>query len=432
MSDLSLEDFKNIISDNESTLLVGNGFSMNFDRSFGKIYDRLYDAHCEIVNGANEYKVHREANKQFKNKCKQNYKSILKFTRYFNKENFERLFMDGILFACSVADNYKLIEELTSNNYITSLVFGISEYDVLLKICESKGSGYKCVNIEHWTLLIKIYFAIKKLNSSIYRLPDNNLFINAIRAGDENKLKLTNEDLIENTLFNGFSIYIRFLFSIAIFAEGKSIDLNKLENIQDINIDGLKEFLNNFTSFGSMNYDHILDNLLENQTVIHPHGIFVKDKIEYVYNQSLGLKYGDDYISLSDLIIGDYFTYKVNFLTISELSAKQQLFNKRGTFTKKIKEILAHNNTLVIFGLSIENDYHILRHILIELYSNEIESPRIIYCYYNDEDKTSFESVYQDLNTFSDELSKYVKNVDLCFIKTQIILNNFFKKPILN
>ncbi|WP_161783093.1 hypothetical protein [Pontibacillus yanchengensis] len=60
----------------------------------------------------------------------------------------------------------------------------------------------------------------------------------------------------------------------------------------------------------SLNYDRIIEEVSGGRKVEHMHGEFVVDKEEYVYNQSLGVRIGDKYISFSDILIGDYFVFK--------------------------------------------------------------------------------------------------------------------------
>ncbi len=54
------------------------------------------------------------------------------------------------------------------------------------------------------------------------------------------------------------------LFSAAILSNGKTLDVKKLDNIKKINLPILIHFLSNFELIMTLNYDHILENLLKN------------------------------------------------------------------------------------------------------------------------------------------------------------------------
>src|SRR5690625_5108549 len=102
--------------------------------------------------------------------------------------------------------------------------------------------GIEYVNIEHWTILIYFYFVIDHLSCAYYKFPSDNSFITAVKMGNISRICLTNEEnqVIENTILNGFTIYYRMLFSTAIFAKGKAINIAKLSNISNLNIDNIK------------------------------------------------------------------------------------------------------------------------------------------------------------------------------------------------
>ncbi|MCY9084310.1 hypothetical protein ABE208_16205 [Bacillus inaquosorum] len=432
MKSLALEQLENSISNSNSAILIGNGFSINFDDCFLSIYERLYDSHEKIISKKAQYTI-KGTNSRFKGKCKQNFTAVCRYLKFFTKKNLETLFNDGLAFANEILNNEEVLQSLSDKKMIHTLAFNISEIDVLKNICEvGNKRGYKYINLENWSILIFFYFAINELDKATFPFSLNNTFVEAIIAGHESKVLFSPSNcVIENTIMNGFSVYIRLLFSTAIYSNGKSCDFNQLEKLDSLNLNGIKNFLKLFKSLLSFNYDHIADTLLENNSIIHPHGKFIKNKTEYVYNQSLGLVDGNEYVSFSDIIIGDYFVYKIHYNLIAQYSIKNNYYNKiKSYYSHDIEETFKRNNidTVLIFGMNIENDYHILRTVMFSLYSRKVKRPKIIYCYFNSADKDSFNEMYTRVVTFNDDFTNYVKQIELYSIRTQLILDKFFVK----
>ncbi|SMG55294.1 hypothetical protein [Paenibacillus aquistagni] len=427
MKELSIFEFINQCVTNSSALICGNGFSMNFDDDFGNIYDRLYASHKELVHNS-EYEV--KSNKKFTKKCLDNYKGVIQHLRNISESNLHKVFADGLIFAESIKNNKQLIDDLRKKGYITELVFGISQIDIVNQMCDvGMKKGIRYVNIEFWTILIYFYFAIKKLSPQYYSFPSNNLFLTVVNTGDRSKILLISDedDIYQSILFNGFSTYYRLLFSIAIFSKGKALELNKLENIANLDIEKIKDFLMMFGSLISLNYDKIMENIA-GTSVEHFHGQFIRNK-EYVYYQSLGLNYDKGYISFSDLMLGDYFTFKTLLPVINNLSRGG--INKDSLrFSDKMDNLIKNNsiNNVVIFGMNIENDQHVLRNLMLGFYNARQQAPHIIYCYFTNEEKESFKQQFDAVITFSKEVSEYACNIDVSFIKTQDLLKEYFYK----
>lgn len=431
--EIDLKDFEHQIENSNSAILLGNGFSVNFDRCFLNIYDRLYAAHLKLVSKEIQY-ILKDSNQKFKNKFKNNYLNVLRKHRFFSESDVHGLFQDGLKFANTIYKNEKLIDELIQKNRITKLVFDFSQLDVLRNICEVGNlKGYSSINIENWTVLIYFYFIIKDLEYGRHFLPQENSFINAIENGDVasySLIKSENDKFLEKTITNGFSQYLRFLFLIAIYSDGKALDIESLENTKNLNLKSIINFIEKFDAIFSLNYDHIADLLLPDRLIIHPHGTYVKEKKEFNYHQSIGFidKTGQ-YISCSDLVIGDYFNYKIKYPIISDSAMKMSIYNKRKPrfmedFLEESKEKSVE--TFVFFGINIENDYHILRNIMVSFYRRKISDPRIIFCYFNDFDKESFDKMFEKVITFDDDMSGYSKNIKVNYIKTTILLEEYF------
>lgn len=425
--ELSLIEFNTTIESNKSAFLCGNGFSMNFDWDFGSIFDRLYSAHKELLYNS-LYSIKGSA--LFNKKCKQNYNNLKQRLRHVSEADLYKIFEDALLFAESMKECPILIEELLELNMVDNLVFKLSQIDILNQICDiGSTKGVRFVNIEYWPVLIYFYFTIKKINPSYYTFPDKNSFIDIVKIGDISNISFEGgNDLIEKVLLNGFTIYYRLLFSIAIFAKGKAIDISLLSNIDLLNQDTINELLEKFDSLITLNYDHILENLT-GRDITHLHGEFVKEKKEFVHNQSLGLDCNYGHISFSDILIGDFFVLKNKSNVVSHLASKKSYVNKPiNLVSSKIDKIIRNKriSTFVLFGMSIANDQHILRSIMVAFYEEKIKNPRIIYCYFNEEEKNVFSEQYNLCITFSEDLNKYVDGIEVNYIKTQCILNSYF------
>lgn len=422
------------LNKHNSAFLCGNGFSINFDRTFSNIYDNLFSSHKDVIHNS-VYDI-KSNNPAFRRKFKDNYKSLSQYLRYITENEFYNIFEDAILFAQTLIDNESLINELRENGVISNLTFGFSEYDVLKQICERyDDGGIQYINIEHWTILIYFYFGIVKLNPASYELPMDNSFTTALSLGNKNRVSFNDGDfrksqLYEDVIFNGFSTYFRMLFSITIFSNGKAIDMNKLDNLDNLDLSKIQCFLNKFGTLITLNFDNILENVARKK-VEKLHGGFVLNKREYVYHQSLGINYKEDYISFSDLLLGDYFTFKTFLPNVNSMSSKKNTLNKQTkNISDRINRIIRDNSisNLFIFGFSIENDYHILRNMMFGFYLSNIRNPHIIYSYFNEEEKMYFKSEFRKLITFSEEVNEYCSRIKISFVSTKEILTKFFYK----
>ena len=432
---ISLAELNEKIIGNRCAFIFGNGFSVNFDSDFSKIYDNLYSAHREVLNSA---RFNVKSNKAFANKFIENYKSVMHYLRYFKEADFNRLFEDAVVFAESIKNNEQLIADFWEAEIISKLTFGMSQVDPLNRICEvAKEKGIYSVNIEHWTVLIYFYAAIKNRRPSYYELPSNNSFIAALKHGDKNKSRLSNGSnkkyqLFEDVIFNGFTSYFRMLFSIAIFSKGKAVDLDKLRNKDNLDLDRLAEFLNQFSLLLSLNYDRIVEEVTGKE-IEHLHGEFVLNKEEYVYNQSLGMNFDGGYVSFSDVLIGDYFTFKSMLPIVNKLSSTNGLINKKTPFfSEKANRVISENSitTAVIFGMNIENDYHVLRHLMLGFEENDVQEPHIIYSYFTEQEKQDFQEEIKNVITFSEEINDYCRNIKVSYVQTQEILAAHFYKQL--
>ena len=435
--EIGVSKFNEYLKKNNVALICGNGFSINFDKCFNNIYSRLYTVHKLLIKYS-EYEVF--SNKEFSTKLGRNYNNIKMNTKNISKKKFYKIFTDGVLFANSIIENKSLIKELTENGYIRQLIFDKSELHLVIDISRiAKEEDISKVNIENWPILIYFYYAIKNINTLSYSFPDNNEFIRMIRVGNIDKTNLFKERNIEidsqqglaysNTIFNGFFIYYKMLFSIAIFAEGKAINLNLLEGINNLDIDKIRKFLKGYKHIFSLNYDHIIENILDDK-IDHLHGEYIIDEKEYFYHQRFGMIYNKKYISFSNMIIGDYFIAKTEMPLLMKFSSNK---GKNGTaymWTDIIESKMETKqiDTIVLFGVNIENDEILIRELIYAFEKNNISNPSIIYCYFNENEKINFNKKYSELNNFSKDLTEYGKGISILHIDTKELLKEYFYK----
>lgn len=424
--EINSEELNQLITKNPAMFLCGNGFSINFDKDFSNIYDRLYEAHKSLMrHGKYDVKGNRSFNKVFKD----NYNSVCKYVNTFKQKDLDEFFESGVIFAESIIKNTDLMKVLQESKYIHNLVFGTSELDCVRSIAEiGKNRGYKSINIEYWSILIYMYFAIKRVYDT-YTFPSNNLFIMLIKMGNVNKESLVpgEYDIHQYVMSNGLNTYYRMLFATAIWNNGKAVDFKKLREVDKLNISKIADFLNQFKGLITLNYDHIIENIVKH-SIQHIHGEFVEGKKEFVYFQSMGWESDDKrYVSYSDILIGDYYTNKTFSAQVSYVNKdprNKRIVNITQTVGKYIQE--KHTNVVVIFGMNINNDQHIIRNVMIGLGEIMVENKKIIYCYYDDRDKVDFEKQYEAAITFSKDLNRKVRKIEVEYIKTQDVLDRYF------
>lgn len=429
MREITNKELENIVLKQPSAFLCGNGFSINFDNDFANIYDRLYEAH-KLLLYSGKYDV--KANNLFKKVFKDNYKNVCKYVYTYEQKDLEKVFLSGIDFAESVIKNDYLIKKLNEMGYIHKLVFGKSELDLVESIARvGKKGGYKFVNIEYWPILIYMFFAINEIDCEKYAFPPNNEFIYLIKVGyiNKNKIVTKTDDIHQFALSNGFNTYYRMLFSAAVLINGKAVKFSKLSNLSNLKLDKIKNFLDNFKILLTLNYDHILENI-STRPVQHIHGQYVFNEKEYVYYQSLGVELDfETYVSFSDILIGDYFTNKT-FAGLVNVMNKNPVNKRIANLVKIVGNCMEKDKVevVVIFGMNIDNDQHIIRDIMLRFSDMSLKNVKIIYCYFTEEDRNTFNEQYESSITFRKDISYRVQETELLYIKTQDILDEYFVK----
>lgn len=429
MKEITYKELEKIVQKQPSAFLCGNGFSINFDNDFANIYDRLYEAH-KLLLRSGKYDV--KANNLFKKVFKDNYKNVCKYVYTYKQKDIEEVFLSGIYFAESIIKDVDLIKKLDDKGYVNKLVFGKSELDLVESIARvGKKRGYKFVNIEYWSVLIYMFFAINKIDSEKYAFPQNNEFITLIKVGNINNNKIVTEtdDIRQFVLSNGFNTYYRMLFATAILCNGKAVNFSRLSNLSNLKLDKIKSFLDNYKVLITLNYDHILENM-SMRPVQHIHGQYILNEKEYVYYQSLGVELNfETYVSFSDILIGDYFTNKT-FAGIVNVMNKNPINKRTANIVKIVGNCMEKDKVevVVIFGMNIDNDQHIIRDVMLRFSDMPSKNVKIIYCYFTEEDRDTFNEQYESSITFRKDISHRVKETELLYIKTQGILQEYFVK----
>lgn len=346
-----------------------------------------------------------------------------------NEKDFTSIFTGAVDFANSVITNQRALDWLDENNYKSTLVFGLSRIDLVFSISEqAKQNGDIFVNYEYWSVLIYYILALQGAPTNIYAFDKSNIFVNAVLLGSTNIFHdNTHENIILNVACNGLYTYLRFLFTSNILLGGKSYNVTELENWNLYDTQIIKSFLSNFNYLITTNYDQLLEHLTERQAA-HLHGSYSRDK-KRIMSESLGISYNGIRYDLTSAVIGDYFLAKTFLSVVTGLSAKSPQNTPIETYSQILDRIIRDkkSNLIVIYGLNIDNDYHLLRDIQIYLGENYIQNPQIIYCYYSEYDRDSFISAYKKCLSYSIELTKSIQdNVVVSVMSSKKISENIF------
>lgn len=430
---MDLEEFEKLISETNSSILCGNGFSINFDDrlSMNNLGKSLYRAHCTWKAYSN-YKI--TSKKDFKDGLKANYNSARKVINQINSENdLEEFFSCAIIFACQIIENDKVLMWLNDNNFNSNLKFGVSQTDILREIIsQAKSKNILCVNYEYWSLIVYFVLALNNAPDDIYSLDRTNIFVDAVLKGGQysytkEKTELNSSSIISDTVINGVAIYLRFLFSINILIDGSSVNVNELKNWEKLNIKKINELFNKFNYLLTTNYDLLIEKITD-RTVDHLHGKYSKDN-HVVFYQTLNIFLGLNKYDLSTITVGDYFSEKTFFMNVAQLCSGKSPNSSVFYFRKIIEKIIQTQKaeTIVLFGLCADNDYHIIRSLQIDMTSGSHKNANIVFCYYDEYAKNGFLEVFEKCITYSSNTNSSVRNnIKLFLIDSNKILNKYF------
>lgn len=433
--EITIEQLMNEINADTSVFLCGNGFSINFDKSYkiDNLAKTLYKTHRHLKS-FQQYDILPKGN-LFDNICINNYKQTKKVLNSIrNEKDFFNLFESAVIFAQSITNSKTVIDWINKENYNNTLTFGLCSLDLVSSIVDqAETNSIMHVNYEFWSVLIYFALALKSAPPNVYIHDINNLFVQATLEGTTQTISKSESkmgNLYADTAINGMYTYLRFLFTTNILLKGKSYNVEELDLWPQFDIGCLSSFLNGFNHLITTNYDLLLEKITNGRNVEHLHGSFSKVK-KRVLAQSLGVNYNLTRFDLSSLIFGDYFLSKSFYPAALKLSQKSPYNTRMKSYLDITNQLITVNNTknVVIFGLNIENDYHIIRNLQYSLAINNCPNNKIIYCYYNTSDKETFLNTYCNCITFSTEINDIVKNkLQPQIINSDKIIQSFFIK----
>lgn len=426
--DITIEQFLNLIEESATPgLICGNGLSINFEpnltlKQLGK---NMYEAHMHVIKFGN-YNSRIEA-------FKSNYSATIKYLKksIHNRTDFIALFEDAIEFAKSI-DTPLVCEWIRSNGFSSKLVMGFGPLDYvfqLLKQAESSDTVLD-INYEFWSILIYFALVLNEAPSAVYSFNEKNRFIQAVLCGGQSTVGYSQRNqstYLAKTCENGMFTYLRLVLSTNILLVGNGYHVEQMSRWNVYQKDELNIFFGLFRSIATTNYDLLIENLT-NRPVSHLHGCYTREKRAAFY-QSLGVFVDAIRYDLSSILIGDYFVAKSSYAITAHMAQKFSANTKIEDCYQILERIIVKEktDTVVIFGLNINNDFHILRNLQIYFEQSGIKHAQIIFCYFNQEDKATFESACESCITYSDELNAYIRNhISTYTIDSQRILERFF------
>lgn len=431
--ELTLSEIEKLISDTNSSIICGNGFSINFDNrlSMNNLGKSLYRAHCTWKAHSN-YKI--ISNATFKDGLKINYNGAIKIiNRIKSEDDLENFFKCAIAFACQVVEDGNVVKWINENGFNSNLVFGVSQIDILNEIIsQAKTKSVLCVNYEYWSLVVYFVLALSNAPDDVYILDKTNIFVDAVLTGGQysfikQQSKLSGASIIAETVINGVAIYLRFLFAINILIDGSGVNITEYSNWDRLNISKINELFSKFDHLLTTNYDLLIENITSRR-VRHLHGEYSKNE-NVVFYQSMSVLLGMSKIDLSTIIVGDYFGGKTFFINTAQGCAGKFPNSSVQFYSKILEDVIRKQKTktIVLFGLCADNDYHIIRDLQVYMGLEKTQNAEIVFCYYDEYAKNGFLDVYEKCITYSSELSDFVRNnIKLSLIDSKEILGKYF------
>lgn len=431
-NEIDLSEFEHLISKSNSAIICGNGLSINFDDrlSIQNLGKTLYHAHCTWKEHSS-YKV--TSNAIFRNGLKANYDSARKIINKISCEDDLRIFFQSALdLATQIVNSTDVLKWLDENRFVSKLVFGISQIDILREILsQAKDKDIFCVNYEYWSIMVYFVLVLDNAPASVFELDKSNIFIKAVIVGSQyeiadNKKDLNAATFISKTVINGVAIYLRFLFAINILIDGIGVNVTEMTRWNELNISNINKFFSLFNYLLTTNYDLLIEKITD-RAVKHLHGKYSKIENVVLY-QSLSVLLGMNKLDLSTIIVGDYFGGKTFLLTTAQEcagKAPNSVIQYSSTIIKDVIRI-KKANTVVLFGLCADNDFHILRDLQVYM-GEEINNAHIVFCYYDKSAKQGFADAYEKCISYSNELNNCVENnICVSLMDSKKILNEFF------
>lgn len=428
---IDLASFAKLISEKNTGLIIGNGFSMNFDKQFGDIYSCLKEA-SYLMGKVGEFKISPAAKPMTKVVIKENYLAVMKYIRVLNQEQIEEIFKDAVEFASFIIENPLILSFLNENKHLHRLTVGPDMLQITREISEvGKSKGFQYINIENWPILIWLYYLIEEHEEFKNYQKKSNKFVSVLIIGGKKTLSSFNSpnQVMEKSKFNGFATYYRLLMLTIIFGKGKAVSLKQLENIEGMSQDSLINWLQSFQEIFSLNYDRIVESLAD-IPVTHLHGKFQKSFQGYTFFQSFSLNYEGKQYFTSNIILGSYITNKVLDGLIQTVAMKNHPLTYIPTDPSKILGDKIKNSKLdhfVFFGLNPENDYHILSGIYFNCLQENISHVLLTFCYYDEKEVEAFTKIWHHVISSIYKGKKSFIPVTLNFVNSKEIVSTYFR-----
>lgn len=379
-----------------------------------------------------EFKISPAAKPTTKIVIKENYKAVMKYIRMLNQEQIEEIFKDAVKFASFIIENPLILKFLNENKYLHRLTVGPDMLQITREISDiGKSKGFQYINIENWPILIWLYYLIEEHEEFQNYQKQSNRFISVLIIGGKKTMFSSDSpnQVMAKSKMNGFTTYYRLLILTIIFGKGKAVSLNELENIEDISKDSLINWLQSFQEIFSLNYDRIVENLAD-IPVTHLHGKFQDSFEGYTFFQSFSLNYKGKQYFTSNIILGSYITNKVIDGLIQPLAMKEHPFTCiPADPSKNLEEKIKNSklNHFVFFGLSPENDYHILSGIYFACLQENRSHLLLTFCYYNEGEVEDFTKTWHDVVSSIYKGRKSYIPVTLNFVNSREIVSTYFR-----
>ena len=211
----------------KKALIIGNGFSINFDRSFANIYGALNKGKNNLLK-LGDFDISLGAKPKTKQALKTNYSKVLNFVRNMNQSKLEKIFIDALEFAEFITITPEISRMLLDSKYIHKSKTAPNMVEITERIAKiGKEKGIHYVNIENWPVLFWIYNLVDRTPEFIEFNKSPNLFITLMKLGETVVLFDPNTpgSVMPRTRSNGFAIFYRLLMISIVFNEGKSVDI---------------------------------------------------------------------------------------------------------------------------------------------------------------------------------------------------------------
>lgn len=431
--EILLEEFLHRINaSNNPCLICGNGLSINFEPqlTLQHLGNNLYKTHLYILTYG-DYRIIN--NSKLNDVYKPNFQNVKRYLKKNIRSNdeLEKLLSGAISFAKNILSSQKTIDWLKENGFISNLSMGFSTLDYITNlIYQADRYGVLGSNYEYWSLLVYFVLALNDAPAVLNSFSDENEFAKVVLIGSEKTMGFSKKlgiSYYSKVCENGMYIYLRLLLSSNILLTGNGFHVEQMSIWNNFQKEKLRSFFSLFQNLITTNYDLVIEKIC-NRFVSHLHGFFSKQLQASLY-QTFGVYKKAIRYDLSTLIIGDYFVSKIFFAITASMSRKCFFNTHIDTCSDILRRIIKEGktDTVVIFGLNIDNDYHILRHLQIYLEAGGIESTNIIFCYYSQEDRKAFLQAYKSCITYSEELNNYaINNISVYTLNSHLILNKYF------